>query len=181
MANIRTGRKSGFIVRNGVSRRETAWIGSDCVSQAMPVPGTPFLVLSLNAAALAQRPFTVVRTRGILYATTDQLAASEAWGVFVGISVVSDQASAIGVTAVPTPATDMSSDMFLLHDAVFGRVDLATAVGFNNVGAQKELDSKAMRRVEDGQDLVTVLETCDETGFLGASVLLYTRTLIKLH
>ena len=64
----------------------------------------------LNAAALALRPFTVVRTRANLIIRSDQQAASELFEVAYGETVVSEQASAAGVVSVPTPVTEDASD-----------------------------------------------------------------------
>jgi len=54
-----------------------------------------------------------------------------------------------------------------------------SAVGFVNDGVGKEIDSKAMRKVEEGQDLIGVVESSSVSQGVIASV--YIRTLIKLH
>ena len=70
---------------------------------------------SLNATALALRPFTIVRQHYFLMLRSDQAAAAERqFGAF-GCVVVSDQAEAVGVTAIPTPITDAGSDLWMLH------------------------------------------------------------------
>ncbi len=60
MANISTGRKSGFIIRGGAKRRETVCFGGASFAQVLAANTSVALVLALNAAALALRPFTVV-------------------------------------------------------------------------------------------------------------------------
>ena len=115
MANIRTAGKSGFIMRSGGRKRETIWFGGAPFSAAVATTGVN-LVTSLNAAALALRPFTIVRTRGVLRFSSDQEAATESWGGSFGMAVVSDQASAVGVTAVPTPTTENSSDLWFVYE-----------------------------------------------------------------
>jgi len=181
MANVHTRNKSGFVTRGGVRRRETLWIGSACVLQTIATPGAAFLILSLSAGALALRPFTIVRTRGVLYARSDQTAATEQFGIAVGSMVASDEAVAIGVTAVPNPASNPSSDLWYLHELMFGDVSVATVVGFQSIGKERIIDSKAMRKVEEGQDAVTVLETCVESNLEGCDVMYFDRTLVKLH
>jgi len=61
--------------------------------------------------------------------------------------------------------------------------ELMNSVGagdVNNIrGVGVEFDSRAMRKVEDGQDVVTVLETSAIS--LGAVLTYHDRTLIKLH
>ncbi len=182
MANIRASRKSGFILRNGVRRRETAWIGGTGFTQALAATTTVALVTSLNAAALANRPFTIVRTRGVIQVRSDQSAASETYGASYGEVVVSDQASAIGVTAVPTPTADSGSDLWFVYEFVIGRFIFSTAAAFTDVGFERVVDSRAMRKVEEGQDLVTVVEGPGAgVGATGSTISGFTRTLVKLH
>jgi len=102
MANIRRSRRSGFTTRGGRSVRESLWFDGPVFNTNMGAASTAVLVSSLSAAALALRPFTVVRTRGSMFLETDQQAASEFYQAAIGCCVVSDQAVAIGVTAVPT-------------------------------------------------------------------------------
>ena len=71
MANINVGRKSGFIVRGGARRRETLWIGDTLIETTIATGTTAVLLSTLNAAALALRPFTVVRTRGAVNISSD--------------------------------------------------------------------------------------------------------------
>ncbi len=182
MSNIRTARKSGFIVRGGVRRRETVWFGGTAFTQTLATPTTVALVQSLNAAALALRPFTVVRTRGRILVHSDQSGAAETYGASFGEAIVSDQASAVGITAVPTPTTESGSDLWFVYEFMMGRQGFGTAVGFQDVGHEQSIDSKAMRKVEDGQDLVTVVEG-PGAGLTanGSQISGFTRTLVKLH
>jgi len=95
-------------------RRDTLWffIGSSVVNLTA-LGGT--LLTSLNAAALSLRPFTVIRTHLSVHLRSDQFAASEEQAAGVGMAVVSDEASAIGVSAIPTPVTDAASDLWFVH------------------------------------------------------------------
>jgi len=95
VANVHTRSRSGFITRNGVRRRESIWLTGGFQITGIATASTAVFVASLNAAALALRPFTVVRTRGHLYLRSDQIAAAEAYDISYGMAVVSDQASAI--------------------------------------------------------------------------------------
>ena len=182
MANVNLGRKSGFIIRGGARRRETLWFSGVGFSQGLAAPTSVALVASLNAAALALRPFTVIRTRGILRCFSDQQGASETYGASYGTAVVSDQATAIGVTAVPTPTVDNGSDLWYVYEFLIGRFIFADATGLMSVGVERIVDSKAMRKVEDGQDLVQVVEgpSAGVTAS-GSTIAGFTRTLIKLH
>jgi len=98
------------------SSRETMWIGISMTATILTTPGGTILN-ALNAAALALRPFTIIRTRMELLVVSDQEVASEVQVGGIGVSVVSNQASAIGVSAVPTPITDIGSRLLLIAAA----------------------------------------------------------------
>ncbi len=171
---INTSRKSGFILRRGVMRRETLWFTGVFASTTLAA-STAVLVSTLNAAALALRPFTVVRTRGVLMIESDQEAANERTRAAFGAAVVSDEASAIGVTAIPTPTTDDGSDLWFVYEAMpYSMLASNSSPVFSRV----DIDSRAMRKVEDGQDVVTVVE---QAAAVGAILTNYVRILIKLH
>ena len=92
-------------------KRTVMWIGKIPGNAPLAVgANTGVLVSTLNAAALALRPFTVMRTRGIVHWETDQLAASETpFGVVASI-VVTESAAAAGAGSIPTPTTENDSD-----------------------------------------------------------------------
>ena len=161
-------------------RRQSVWIGIAEASNTIATSSTAVLSSSLNAAALALRPFTVVRTRGILGINSDQNAASEFQMYAFGLAVVSDQAVAIGVTAVPTPNTDRGSDLFFVYEEMVGRIEVQSAVGFaETIVTVHRFDSKAMRKVNDDQDIVIVKETSSISN--GVFALSAGRMLLKLH
>ena len=156
------------------TRRESLWLtGPDEAAFTTVVPGGSDLQGSLNAAALGLRPFTVVRTVGLVAVYSDQGAAREEVHGAYGVAVVSDQASAVGVTAIPSPITDEGSDLWLMFQFVQA-LDIDGAEG-----EFYKFDSKAMRKVEDGQDLVLMFENGSSTA--GLKYLAKTRILIKLH
>ncbi len=162
-------------------RRETAWFSSkDSTGFTSLAAGTAILDASLNATALATRPFTIVRIRGLLWWDSDQTAVTEVPFGALGMAVVSDQASAIGVTAVPTPISDEGSDLFMLWQPFVSATKFSTDIGYQNPsGNVFHFDSKAMRKVNDDQDFVIVLENA--SGSHGGSYVVKFRFLIKLH
>ncbi len=178
MPRALTSRKSGFILRAGVMRRETFWLGIGHNSVALAASATAALTNSTPADILAQRPFTIVRTIINWLAHSDQSAATENYVGNVGYSVVSEQAIAIGISAVPTPATDQGSDMFFLHQSWEGRFELVGADVTTNL-VSREVESKAMRKVEDGQDIAFAVEA--GIGEAGVTIKTVGRMLIKLH
>jgi len=178
VANISVNRKSGFVLRRGVMRRESLWLGLAHSQTTLAAVATVADTNALAAATLALRPFTIVRSLIDWLVRSDQSAASESFIGSIGYSVVSAQAKAVGVTAEPTPATDQGSDAFFLYSTWQGLFRLVgTAIQEDLVS--RRIDSKAMRKVEDGFDIAF----CIEAGLIGNGVTIATggRILIKLH
>jgi len=164
-------------------RRETIWIGGVTVRTIVAAASTAVLQTSLNATALSLRPFTIVRTRGLLRLESDQSTASEFQDAAYGKAVVSDQAVLAGAPAIPTPTTDDASDLWFVYERMLLDITLGGGgLGTGNPrpnGMERIIDSRAMRKVEDGQDIVGVVET----GVLSDGVVItsFVRTLVKLH
>ena len=157
MANRSLPSRRALVVRPGPSR---ASIWFEFVPVRVPLSsagGT--LIFSLNTAALALRPFTVIRSRFQLFIDSDQSAVDEVQVAGFGIAVVSDQAVAIGVTAVPTPITNLGSDLWFVHQLCYGATTHSDSVGSGStIGVNIPVDSKAMRKVAIGQDIVVMGE-----------------------
>ena len=155
------------------------WFGDTPKHSAFAL-GIAVLMTSLNAAALALRPFTIVRTRGLIGVGSDQFANSERQWVNYGHIVVQDTATAIGITAIPTLITDDDSDWFVFEQ-VGALIGVSSATSVFSYGTERVIDSKAMRKVDMGQDLVSVVESAATGVSEGVSFREYTRSLIKLH
>jgi len=180
MANVVTGRRSGLVLRGGRERRQTLWFTLPEATLTLAAANSAGRFLVLNAAALALRPFTVVRTRLSFFARSDQTGALETWQVAIGAAVVTDQASAIGVTAVPTPFTDLGSDSWFVHQIVTGVFLFISGVGVHPTGGRIiDVDSKAMRKVEDGSDINFTAENSGISA--GTTIVTAGRMLVKLH
>jgi len=168
--------------RGGRQVRETNWIELAAGRDTMAAASTASFVASLNAAALGFRPFTVVRTIMHLSLKSDQTGASENFDAAAGWAVVSDQASAIGITAVPTPMTDLGSDLWLFHKILNGSFLFISGVGTQSQEVPRggiTVESRAMRKVNSDQDLVFITETSSVSS--GAIMYSAARILIKLH
>ena len=156
--------------------RETEWLGFAPQQNTFTGAGGTILG-SLNTAALALRPFTVIRQYFELMIHSDQSAALEVQICGFGTCVVSNQASTLGVTAVPTPITDISSDLWMLHQLVFGRED--SQVDLAHPATHYSIESKAMRKVNGDQDFIVVGELSGAgNGFVLTNG---GRVLVKLH
>ena len=176
MANIIRG--CGLVTRRG-PRRETSWLTIPATATNLEA-GAVALVSSLTTAEKARRPWTLIRTQLSVHLRSDQVIADEFQACAVGMCVVSDQSEIVGVTAVPTPHTDAASDLWFLHGWMLNSFAFASGVGFDgNDGQFRHFDSKAMRKVNDDQDVILVLET---PGFsAGVQVITAGRVLIKEH
>ncbi len=178
MANLRIGRRSGLVLRGGRNRRSTLWVPTTTTTITISSGATAVLAFSGNALLLAFRPFTVIRSRFYWYCRSDVVTGGELWGGAIGQCVVSEQAEAIGVTAVPIPITDMGSDLFFMIEQQFGRFG-GTQV--EEVGKSKEIDSRAMRKVNEDEQLIITMESGATTESISMINVFGGRNLIKLH
>jgi len=144
------------VARRSGPRRLTTWFQFQPIALSQASSSGANLLFSLNAAALALRPFTIVRTYLEATLGSDQAGAIESQQIGLGMAVVSDQAVAIGITAVPTPITDMASPFWFLHRLIYA--DESSLAGSVRSDTRVSIDSKAMRKVEVGQDVIMVSE-----------------------
>ena len=161
-------------------RRATSWREvQPTVTTVTGAGGT--ILASLDAEELAKRPFTIVRTHLVWSLQSDQLGASEQYGGALGFAVVSEQAEGIGVTAVPHPVLDAGSDLWFVHQWMIGSFIFGSGVGFLEPNDRfGVIDSKAMRKVNDDQDVVLVHELSTVLGG-GQIISVAGRVLIKEH
>ena len=170
-------RFAGPVLRQG-QRRKTVWIATPATAFTLSAVGGTLLA-SLNATALALRPFTIVREHLEVWIRSDQTAAAEDQLGAIAAAVVSDEASAAGVNSVPTPVTEAGSDLFYLHQWLLSSTFGGDGGGGAVRGVRYSIDSKAMRKVDIGQDNILVGEF-DASGN-GFVLLVAGRTLVKLH
>jgi len=167
-------------LRGGRQVRESLWIGLTETNSTLASANASLLINSLSAGGIDLLPFTIVRTRGILAFRSDQTGASESFHAGFGVCVVSQQAAAIGITAVPTPMFDLGSDLFFVHQLMAGRFEFVSGTGFDPQAMNMvQYDSKAMRKVNDDEDVVLTLETSSLSS--GINIYHAGRMLIKLH
>ncbi len=110
---------------------------------------------------------------------SDSVAASEFYDAAYGQAKISEQAAAIGVTAMPTPDLDVESDLWFVYERQMGFEQFFDATGSTTHGETFRFDSKAMRKVEDGEQLASVVEAGSLS--LGFTFTVQFRQLIKLH
>jgi len=173
-------------LRSGGPRRKTLWGGST-VPQANET-GLPAATSQLFARFTAATiglvfgvPCTVVRNRGLLSIRSDQTAQSENAHGAIGLAVVTETAAAAGIASIPSPITESDWDGWLMWQP------WSTAFTLTGTGASGApvsygyfpYDSRAMRKIEDEESLVFVIENQDAGG--GVVFTWLSRTLFKLH
>ena len=156
-------------------RRKTTWIG---------IADQAFVSVSANSSAIIQsfeidgnfdEPITVVRVRGALQVVPQTFATDQNIIGALGVGIVSDQAFAAGAASIPGPWTNSSWDGWFLWQPVTYFFEVTTDIG-RLVFPQFTLDSKAMRKVEANETIVTMFESQGPA----VSVSAPTRLLIKL-
>jgi len=148
------------------SNRNFSWFDIKPSNVAVTVTGGTLLA-SLEVEELARRPFTVMRTHLMYYVESDQATISENYLGAVGMAVASEQAVAAGIGSIPTPAKDAASDLWFIHEWFTGSIIVGDATGFTEPSGQiQRLSSKAMRKVNDGEDLFLAVELDLLSGFL---------------
>ena len=163
--------------QRGSASRLTEWIGLTYQTNEKQLAAGTFVVeSSLNALALAKRPFTITRTVGLIAVRSDQSAGVESPFGAVGMMVVSDKAVATGATAIPDPVTQVSSDEWFLYQTFLAAGNSDVSVG--QVWLVFQFDSRAQRKVVDGEDFVSVIANANATD--GLSYIFQQRVLVKL-
>jgi len=166
------------------SRRKTGW--EEGPGQAgggeQTISATGKVILGAGASALNDG-LTVVRTRGqLLVRQSTSAAANNGYTFGMGICIVSSDAFAVGITAIPGPITDMDWDGWFYHDFGFVQSNTATTA---DIGEQisatyrKDVDSKAMRKLGINDTIVAVFEST-LVGTAQLRVFFDSRVLIKL-
>ena len=155
------------VIRN--QRRKVGWtVGPRTTAGGQVITGTgkvgATIAVAINADAI-----TMVRLRGeMLFYLTAATALADGFDLAVGLAVVSDQAFAVGVTAIPGPLAEDNWDGWFyhryVHIAAGGPIVAANVslepgqVNSTSAAVRFEVDGKAMRKVKEGDSIVTILE-----------------------
>ena len=159
-------------------KKTTVWFSAG-VTLVSTAGSAASLVSSWNAAALALRPFMILRTRLVVWASSDQTAAAEFSQSVYSMQIVQESAITAGIAAVPTPITETNSDFFV-YQPLFQALRFTTDVGKAQIQGEQScwvVDSKAMRKVNETDDMAVVVE--NRSAF-GLEVAVEGRMLIQL-
>ena len=170
-------------VRSG-PRRQTLWGGSvPQTSQTSLAAATKQLFATFSVTTLETFtgvPATMIRNRGVLSIQSDQEAGDEAVHGAIGMAIVQGQAAAAGVASIPGPVTDSDWDGWALWMPFVHSLSFLTAASANQPAQSVfHYDSKAMRKINDNEAVVFVIE--NENAAFGLLFNWVGRTLFKLH
>ena len=176
MAN-RVIRSRSFASR-GSQRRATEWGIFANTALATVAGASDVLLATFSQATLAPvTPGTIVRVRGSVLFLSDQTASDESQFGAIAIGVVSDRAAAAGVASVPVPsATGWGDDVFFMTMALQNQGSNQTGTNARQQVIAQQFDSKAMRKLNDGDALAI---TCSNWGAGGLNVAISFRILFK--
>ena len=159
-------------------RRATDWGASSVQSSKVNIAAASAVLDEVFVPIVGGE--TLIRTRGALAYSSDQAIATETQVGAFGICVVTAQAVSVGITAIPHPATDAAWGGWLYHQFLQRVFRFGTAVGMEpDFMHQIEVDSKAMRKVDEDERLITVWENTSSTH--GIDTLSSFRFLSKVH
>ena len=155
-----------FRIMTRSQKRKTSWALGPTTDGVQAVTATSKVAWTFASVALSDG-LTIVRTRGEFLAfLTAASGAAEGFQGALGIAKFTDQAVAIGPTALPGPLTDVDWDGWLYHrllsvysgDAIVAAGAANEAGQGGQSGVRIEIDSKAMRKVNTNEFLVAVME-----------------------
>ena len=164
------------------SNRKFAWIGGVSVafSDVTLATGVSIVVSSFDTRTAGQlHDFTIMRVRGLLSVVSDQVAANEHVHGAFGAAVVNGEALDAGVGSIPTPFTESFDDRWFYHTYWAAPFRFIAGAAMTQIASQTIIDGKAMRKVNQGDVIVFVIENGNNSQ--GALFTLNQRVGVKLH
>ncbi len=160
-------------------RRQTEWIAGT-VNFTDSTAGAIVELISFSQVALASLvPFTIVRTVGLVTIAADlNFITNQIYSGAVGMQVIGDDARAAGVATYASPFADAGDDSWLYHQFFAATIDDRSDSDLV-LSQSWVIDSKAQRKVVDGQAIVFSSEGGSEAD--GFDVAVGLRILCKLH
>ena len=173
-------RRGSYPVRS--TRRGVGWEegpGGHAVTQLTTTGST-----ILNAGAQSQLDdITLMRTRGGAHIFLNGAATGAGAGFHgaIGIGIVTSEAFAIGITAIPVPITNLDWDGWLYHsffDVHVGSSAPAGPIDSASSSVRLDVDSKAMRKLTGGDTIYAAVQV-EEAGTAVVDIYFESRLLIK--
>ena len=161
------------------TRRKSTWVLGPGSQTQQNIVASALTVIGLGSSPTGEGN-TIVRIRGHLSAYLDAAsAANNGFAVTLGIGIVTDQAFAIGATALPNPNDDTDWSWLWTHYAFV--MSPTGTVGEAPTAARLDVvvDTKAMRKIKLNEIVFMVMDSA-ERGTAGLRVDFDSRMLIKL-
>jgi len=163
--------------RGFTTRRKTEWIGATSPWQAR-ASGSLNNVIDFDQSQLAALyPFTITRTVGIASLAFDEdfILDQDIFAAWGGV-VVQERARAAGVASLPDPIVNIGDDGWFWHQPV---CEFIESVGTDRSNISYVIDSRAQRKVEDGEAIVFMLRVDATSDAVEQAMMV--RILCKLH
>ena len=162
------------------SRRLTSWDLGPGGSTAVGINSNSLTILGSGSQATVDG-LTIVRIRGRVYCYLSAAAAVDnGFALTFGMGICTNQAFAIGATAVPSPLDEADWDGWLWHQFVYVMSPLGAPVEAPTSALfSMEVDSKAMRKLPQNQTLFVAVDAI-ERGAATVRVDFDSRVLVKL-
>ncbi len=138
--------------RGRTQRRPTGWSGF-VASGAIVVPATTKVLLA-SLVSTAGRGETVRRMRGTFIVSAQE--ATSFHGA-IGAFVANNLAVTAGVASLLDPVTNVGDDAWFWYQSFHGQGNASPGSAGGASGQVYSIDSKAMRRVDDGFAIVLVV------------------------
>ena len=151
-------------------KRQIANDGVDAINATLLTMGAANIQsIGLGSLELTVPAATLVRTRGSFSVRWRVSGASNnrGNGAF-GMIVASNEAVGVGLSALPSPLTEIENDWFVY--VPFTLIKSATAVEVNDLATVQHIpfDSRGMRKLKLGESLVGVVEFTQVNGTTGS-------------
>ena len=157
-------------------KRQVTWVGPADQGFVAVATGAKVILASFDPVSFGMDKPTVIRTRGQVAVRPEITTADLDLVGAIGLGIVSDEAFAAGVAAIPGPFDSADWDGWFVWQSFSYNYEFIDGTGFNFSVWNFEVDSKAMRKVSDGETMVVVIES--QVGAMRISAPL--RTLWKL-
>ena len=171
--------RRGFHPRRGSSGIARDWsLGPGGVTQ-QAITGSGVTIIGSGVQSLVPQ-ITIMRTRGLFHAyLTSATAAGDGFTGAMGIIVVTAQAFAAGAASMPSPVNELESNGWFYHQFLSVHAGEAGGLSGGPEGSQRvDVDSKAMRKFDDQQRVVAILEVT-ETGTAAMNINFDSRMLVQ--
>jgi len=142
------------------ARRRTHWTEIRSASTALSASTSVLLAV----AVVGHEGETLARTRGIFSATLEAYtSAGDGFLGAFGMAIVSTAAATAGIGSIPTPLTEAGWDGWFVHRYfdIRGTIVAGSAAGANANLVRLDIDSKAMRKANEDESIVMVVEVIE--------------------